>query len=84
MKAIISTDLQICIKVKSLIINNNNENSEKNPFCVFEFQKIRNLSYTFNNTNKVYANLIAKLVEKTDLEIVNWRDSQVKNTIEAT
>ena len=58
-KAIISTDLQICIKVKSLIINNNNENSEKNPFCVFEFQKIRNLSYTFNNTNKVYANLIA-------------------------
>lgn len=56
-KTVISTDFEICIKVKSLTINNNNKTLQKNPCFVFKFQEIRNLSNTFMTTNKVYANL---------------------------
>ena len=58
MKAIISTDLEISIKVKFLIINNNNEYLQENPCFVSKFQQIRNLSNTFISTNNVYASLI--------------------------
>ena len=70
-KAIISTDLEISIKVKFLIINNNNEYLQKNPCFVFKFQQIRNLSNTFINTNNVYASLI----------IVNPLRKQIRRTL---
>ena len=57
MWSLFSTDFEICIKGKSLTINNNNKTLQKNPCFVFKFQEIRNLSNTFMTTNKVYASL---------------------------